>query len=172
MSKIVDVLMSRTAFIVVAVFAVAFFIYDIRTSAQIFGTNIRCWNLPNISITFALLLALYLARQIDRRMRAALHELWLQGTISEAADPLQQRILEGRPQLKYHEAGLDMGWTTDPYESFRIFQGKIRDEYETMVNQFPFSVVDATREIHEQQSEVRKFISDQIDLRQFRRSPS
>src|SRR5215813_3035644 len=36
------------------------------------------------------------------------------------------RILEGRPALKYHEAGLDMGWTTDPYESFRIFQGKIR----------------------------------------------
>jgi hypothetical protein len=99
MSKIVDILMSRTAFAVVAVFAVGFFVYDIRTSAQIYGANVRCWNLPNISITFALLLALYLARQIDPRMRAALHELWLQGTIPEAADPhagLQQRILAGR----------------------------------------------------------------------------
>jgi len=83
-----------------------------------------------------------------------------------------QRILEGRPQLKYHEAGLDMGWSTDPYESFRIFQGKIRDEYERMVSQFPFTVIDATREIHEQQSEVRRFISDQIDLPYFRRTAS
>ena len=35
------------------------------------------------------------------------------------------RILEGRPQLKYHEAGMDMNFSKDPYESFRIFQGKI-----------------------------------------------
>jgi dTMP kinase len=83
-----------------------------------------------------------------------------------------QRILEGRPQLKYHEAGLDMGWSTDPYESFRIFQGKIRDEYERMVSLYPFTVIDATREIHEQQNEVRRFISDQIDLPQFRRTAS
>jgi dTMP kinase len=80
-----------------------------------------------------------------------------------------QRILEGRPQLKYHEAGLDMGWSTDPYESFRIFQGKIRDEYERMIGQFPFTVIDATREIHEQQSEVRRLIFNQIDLPHFRR---
>src|SRR5947209_4191455 len=33
------------------------------------------------------------------------------------------RILDGRPELKYHEAGLDMRWSSDPYESFRIFQG-------------------------------------------------
>src|SRR5437764_2377243 len=26
------------------------------------------------------------------------------------------RILDGRPSLKFHEAGLDMGWSTDPYE--------------------------------------------------------
>jgi dTMP kinase len=28
------------------------------------------------------------------------------------------RILEGRPTLKYHEAGLDMGWSTDPMKAF------------------------------------------------------
>ena len=81
------------------------------------------------------------------------------------------RILEGRPQLKYHEAGLDMGWSTDPYESFRIFQGKVHDEYEKMLKQFDFTVVDATREIHEQQNEVRRLISERIDLPAFRRSP-
>ena len=79
------------------------------------------------------------------------------------------RILEGRPQLKYHEAGLDMGWTTDPYESFRIFQGKIRDEYERMTPEFGFTVIDASREIHEQQDEVRRLIASRIDLKAYRR---
>jgi dTMP kinase len=79
------------------------------------------------------------------------------------------RILEGRPQLKYHEAGLDMGWSTDPYESFRIFQGRIRDEYEVMTERFGFTVIDASREIHEQQREVRDLISRRIDLSAFRR---
>jgi dTMP kinase len=79
------------------------------------------------------------------------------------------RILEGRPQLKYHEAGLDMGWSTDPYESFRIFQGRIRDEYEAMTERFGFTVIDASREIHEQQREVRDLISGRIDLSAFRR---
>ena len=80
-----------------------------------------------------------------------------------------QRILEGRPQLKYHEAGLDMGWSPDPYESFRIFQGRIRDEYEAMTDRFGFTVIDASREIHEQQREVRELISGRIDLSAFRR---
>ena len=82
------------------------------------------------------------------------------------------RILEGRPQLKFHEAGLDMGWSTDPYESFRIFQGKVHDEYEKMLKQFDFTVVDATREIHEQQNEVRRLITERIDLPAFRRPPA
>ncbi len=79
------------------------------------------------------------------------------------------RILEGRPALKYHEAGLDMGWTTDPYESFRIFQGKVYEQYEGMREGFDFTTIDATREIHEQQSEVRRLISEKINLPEFRR---
>ncbi len=79
------------------------------------------------------------------------------------------RILEGRPQLKYHEAGLDMGWSSDPYESFRIFQGKIRDQYEAMAPRFDFTIIDASREIHEQQDEVRRLIADRIDLKAYRR---
>lgn len=82
-----------------------------------------------------------------------------------------QRILEGRPQLKYHEAGLDMGWSTDPYESFRIFQGKILAQYEAMIEPFDFTVIDASKEIHIQQAEVRHLIAQRIDLPAFRRRP-
>ena len=79
------------------------------------------------------------------------------------------RILEGRPQLKYHEAGLDMGWSTDPYESFRIFQGKVREAYEAMRGEYDFTVVDAGEEIHVQQAKVRQFLAERIDLSKFRR---
>jgi dTMP kinase len=79
------------------------------------------------------------------------------------------RILDGRPELKFHEAGLDMGWSSDPYESFRIFQGRIREQYEAMVTRFGFTVVDATRDIHEQQKGVRSIIEERIQLAGFRK---
>lgn len=82
------------------------------------------------------------------------------------------RILEGRPELKYHEAGLDMGWSADPYESFRIFQGKILKEYSELKQKFAFTAIDATKEIHTQQAQVRNLISQQIDLATFRRQMS
>ena len=81
------------------------------------------------------------------------------------------RILDGRPALKYHEAGLDMGWSTDPYESFRIFQGKVFAEYESMREKFNFTAVDATEEIHIQQAKVRALIREKIDLPSYRRRP-
>jgi dTMP kinase len=79
------------------------------------------------------------------------------------------RILEGRPQLKFHEAGLDMGWSTDPYESFRLFQGRIFEQYEKMSPRFGFTVIDATREIHDQQKEVRSIIQRHIRIKEFKR---
>jgi dTMP kinase len=81
------------------------------------------------------------------------------------------RILEGRPTLKYHEAGLDMGWSTDPYESFRIFQGRVYEQYESMCEPFGFNVIDAAQEIHEQQSQVRRIIAESIDLPSYKRPP-
>ena len=35
-----------------------------------------------------------------------------------------QRILSGRPKLKYYEAGMDLNLSNDPYESYRIFQAQ------------------------------------------------
>jgi dTMP kinase len=78
------------------------------------------------------------------------------------------RILEGRPALKYHEAGMDMGWSPDPYESFRIFQSKIREQYEALKEKYGFITIDATKEIHTQQAEVRALIQSRIDLPTFR----
>lgn len=69
-----------------------------------------------------------------------------------------ERIASTRPQLKYYEAGLDMGWADDDEESFKIFQGKILDEYDRMRSEFGLTVIDATQPIHTQQRQMRDIV--------------
>jgi len=78
------------------------------------------------------------------------------------------RILEGRPQLKYFEAGMDLGLSSDIYESFRLFQGRVMDQYEGLAGEFGFTILDATRNVHDQQQVVRSIIGDGIDLSDYR----
>ena len=54
------------------------------------------------------------------------------------------RILVGRPKLKFFEAGMDLGFSSDTVESFRIFQEKIYSEYRKMIPEFGFITVDGT----------------------------
>ncbi|MGI9106449.1 MAG: dTMP kinase [Pyrinomonadaceae bacterium] len=69
------------------------------------------------------------------------------------------RIVSGRPELKYYEAGLDMEWADDAEESFKLFQGKILEEYDRMVEEFDLTLIDATRSIERQQREMREIVT-------------
>jgi dTMP kinase len=69
-----------------------------------------------------------------------------------------ERILSGRPKLKYYEAGMDLNLSNDPYESYRIFQSRIVDEYESMIDSEAFTVIDGRADIEEQQQLVRQKI--------------
>ncbi len=85
--------------------------------------------------------------------------------------PLQvalNRILAGRPQLKFHEAGMDLGLSDDPFESFRLFQGMIYDEYKRMQREFHFVVIDATRPPEEQQQLMRSILQQTVNLKKFK----
>jgi dTMP kinase len=77
------------------------------------------------------------------------------------------RILDGRPQLKYFEAGMDLRLSTDPYESFRIFQGRILEQYLAMSTEFNFLMIDANRSVEAQQTVVRDLVARKIDLSRF-----
>ena len=66
------------------------------------------------------------------------------------------RIISGRPKLKYYEAGMDLKLSKDEYESYRLFQEKIVNEYESMVRPENFTVIDGTLDIEEQQDIARK----------------
>src|SRR5438876_4415696 len=78
-----------------------------------------------------------------------------------------RRILDGRPELKYFEAGLDLRLATDPYESFRIFQGRILEQYLAMSTEFGFLVIDANQRVEAQQSLVRQLISARMELSKY-----
>jgi dTMP kinase len=74
-------------------------------------------------------------------------------------DVAMDRILEGRPKLKYYEAGMDLNLSNDEYESYRIFQTRIVEQYESMVKKDRFAVIDGTLDIEEQQNLMRRHVS-------------
>jgi len=59
---------------------------------------------------------------------------------------------------------MDLRLSRDVEESFRLFQGRIIDEYEAMIDEFGFQVVDATLSIEEQQTQIRKIVEKELDL--------
>ena len=78
-----------------------------------------------------------------------------------------KRILAGRSDLKYHEAGMDMGFSLDPVESFRIFQGRIQNQYDAMVGSDDFVEMDATLPVADQQERARNIVESRLDLSRF-----
>ena len=77
-------------------------------------------------------------------------------------DVAMDRILEGRPKLKYYEAGMDLNLSNDEYESYRIFQARIVEQYEAMVQKDRFVVIDGTLDIEEQQNRIRRHVAKLI----------
>jgi dTMP kinase len=73
------------------------------------------------------------------------------------------RLLVRRVKLKFYEAGMDMGWSADVNESFRLFQGKVLEEYDHLVDEFGLQVVDATGGIADQQRRVRKLVARELE---------
>jgi dTMP kinase len=77
-------------------------------------------------------------------------------------DVASERILAGRPKIKYYEAGMDLNLSNDPYESYRIFQSRIIEQYESMIKPERFVVINGTSGIEEQQQLIRKEIVEII----------
>ena len=74
-------------------------------------------------------------------------------------DVAVDRILGARAKIKFYEAGMDLGLSPDPVESFRLFQGRVIDEYDKMTGEYGFKVIDGTRNIDSQQQQVRSIVA-------------
>ena len=83
-----------------------------------------------------------------------------------------KRINDARAGFKFYEAGMDLGLSDDPDDSFRIFQGRIVDEYEKMVPEFGLTTIDATLPIETQQQQMRQLVLAKLtQARQLRVTP-
>ena len=72
------------------------------------------------------------------------------------------RLVAARDGFKFYEAGMDLGLSDDAEESFRLFQGRIIEEYENMILEFGLTVIDATLPIEMQQTRVRQIVKSHM----------
>lgn len=104
------------------------------------------------------------ARGVDPQWVRKLYSFALQPDIAfyfrVPMDVSVDRIVSSRAKIKYYEAGKDLGLSDDKVVSFRLFQQRIRDEYEKMIDEFGFTVIDGTLPIHMQQQQVRNIVQD------------
>lgn len=73
-----------------------------------------------------------------------------------------KRLHTGRNGFKFYEAGLDLHLDEDPDESFKLFQGRIVEEYEKMIAEFDLAVLDATLPIEAQQMQMRQIVKARL----------
>ncbi len=128
--------------------------------------------LPHLQAGYLVLADRYIYTALARDLVRGCDPAWVRNCYRFAAKPdlafyfraplevSLSRILVGRPELKYHEAGMDLGLHPDPRESFRIFQGLIKEKYDHLARRHHFTVMDATLPIPEQQAEMRRIVSE------------
>jgi dTMP kinase len=108
------------------------------------------------------------ARGVDRRWVRDLYSFAVKPDLAVyfrvPIDVSVDRLLARRVKLKFYEAGLDMGWSANAVESFRIFQGKVLDEYDRLVDEFGLSVVNAVASITDQQRILRRLVSQHLEI--------
>jgi dTMP kinase len=116
----------------------------------------------------------YIYTAFGRDVVRGVHPDWVRGLYGFAVKPTvafyfrtpldvaMKRILGGRDAIKYYEAGMDLELSDDIEESFRLFQGRIIEEYEKMVSEFGLVAIDATLSIEEQQAQMRKIVTEAL----------
>jgi len=124
--------------------------------------------LPQLKAGMIVLADRYVYTAFGRDVARGVHPRWVRAVYNFAPRPdlslyfrvpievALERLLTGRAKLKYHEAGMDVGLSREPVESFRLFQSRVLDIYESLVKEFGLKVMDATASINTQQQQFRR----------------
>jgi dTMP kinase len=106
-------------------------------------------------------------RGVDRRWVRELYSFAVRPDLTlyfrVPIDVSLDRLMARRIKLKFYEAGMDLGWSTNPVDSFRLFQGKVLGEYDRLVDEYGLEVVSAVGSITDQQRVVRSLVAKHID---------
>jgi dTMP kinase len=107
------------------------------------------------------------ARGVDREWVRDLYGFAVQPDLAVyfrvPIDVSLDRLLARRVKLKFYEAGMDLGWSSNPVESFRLFQSKVLDAYDALVDEFGLTVIEASGSITEQQRTLRRIVSEKLE---------
>lgn len=106
------------------------------------------------------------ARGMDREWVRELYGFAVPPTVAfyfrVPLDTAISRLMAARDGFKFYEAGMDLGLSDDDVESFRLFQGRIINEYERMIPEFKLTVIDARLPIEVQQARVRQIVASHL----------
>jgi dTMP kinase len=128
--------------------------------------------LPPLKAGMIVLADRYVFTAFARDVARGVHPDWVRAVYSGALRPdltlyfrvpieiSLERLLSGRAKLKYHEAGMDVGLSADPVESFRMFQSQVLTIYDQLTLEFGMRPIDAVREIPAQQKTVRTMVQE------------
>ncbi|HVA84315.1 MAG TPA: thymidylate kinase [Candidatus Binataceae bacterium] len=128
--------------------------------------------LPPLRAGMIVLADRYVYTAFARDVARGVHPDWVRGVYRFAPRPdltfffrvpidvSLERLLAGRAKLKYYEAGMDLGLSTDLVESFRLFQGRVLEIYDQLAQEFDLRVVDASHDIAGQQKVVRRMTGE------------
>ena len=78
-----------------------------------------------------------------------------------------ERICANRSP-KFYEAGMDMKLSNNPYKSYVLFQNKIVQEYESMVDEFGLIKIDALDSIRQKQNFIREKVAEILTKNKFK----
>ncbi|NMC45827.1 MAG: dTMP kinase [Chloroflexi bacterium] len=103
------------------------------------------------------------ARDVDRKWVRNLYSFAFQPDLAlyfqVDIDTAVERILASRSKIKFYEAGMDLGLSDKKITSFRLFQGRVLEEYEKMAKEFNFKIIDAKLPVEKQQKEIRRLVN-------------
>ncbi len=137
-----------------------------------FADRLTYQILPPLKAGMIVLADRYVYTAFARDVARGVHPEWVRAVYSPALRPdltlyfrvpidiSLERLLSGRAKLKYHEAGMDVGLSADPVESFRIFQSRVLEIYDQLTTEFGMRPIDATAEIPNQQRVIRTMVQE------------
>src|SRR5262245_59750143 len=119
---------------------------------------------PPLKVGMIVLADRYAYTAFARDVTRGVDRQWVRDLYSFAV-PIEvsvDRLIARRIKLKFYEAGMDMGCSSNPVDSFRLFQSKVLGEYDHLVEEFGLDVVDARGSITEQQRLVRAIVAPRV----------
>ena len=122
---------------------------------------------PALKAGFIVLADRYYYTALARDVARNVEPTWVRNMYSFAIEPdltfyfdvspkhSLERICANR-QPKFYEAGMDMKLSNNPYKSYIMFQNRIVEQYQQMVEEFDLIKIDAMDSIHDKQKFMRE----------------